>query len=488
MYEPYFNLQRRPFSTTPDPTCVCRTETVQTVIDELVVCLERGEGIAVLTAPAGLGKTLLCEKVKQELGSGFVTILLRHADFSTPSDLLRTLMMELGKSPGADNEQSQRLELLGALSELRKQEKALAIICDEAHQLPEAVLEELRRLVDHADHGVPWVRLMLAGQLELEEKLAGPELSALNQRLRSHSTLPSLSLQESIDYIDYRLTWAGGRIDEIFHPDALSAIAAAADGNPRCLNHLCDHVLLLAYVSEQTPAPRELVDEALIDLQHLPLTWNVRSVRSSAPTVSKPVEEATPAAGATVEFGDHLATWERQPTLVAPHTVNEDGVWEFVDQPAETAVDPFENLLQAVETELDRVEAMRQADLAETPQVREEPVIDRYAAIDAGWPVENLPAEVVEMVAPESPRAAATSPMPMQPPVEEQMQSDVLELVTATRNAINQRFDVGQPIRPPVDRDEQMTAMETAPPPTIHPGRPFRNLFTRLRRKQQGLD
>lgn len=483
MYEPYFNLQRRPFSTTPDPSCVCRTETVQTVLDELVVCLERGEGIAVLTAPAGLGKTLLCEKVKRELGSGFVTILLRHADFRTPSDLLRTLIMECGKTPAADSEQGLRLELLGALTDLRKQDQVLAVICDEAHQLPEIVLEELRRLVDHADHGVPWVRIMLAGQLELEEKLAGPELAALNQRLRSHSTLMAFSLQESMDYIDYRLTWAGGRLDEVFHPDALTAIVDAADGNPRCLNHLCDHVLLLAYVSEQQPAPPELVDEALIDLQHLPLTWNVRSVRTSTPAHTTPIAKTQSAA---VEFGDHLASWESQPAFQQSDSTTDDGVWEFVDQPAESEEDPFEHLLQAVETELDRVEAMRQTEPGEPGQIQEEPVIDRYAAIDAGWSVDDLP--------PAAEMTAETSELPATPiaaprkVMEDQMHADVLDLVAATRNTINQRFDAGQSLRPPVEQDDDISVMETAPPPTVSPGRPFRNLFTRLRRKQQGLD
>lgn len=431
---------------------------IQTVIDELVVCLERGEGIAVLTAPAGMGKTLLCEKVRQEVAGEFVTILLRHADFRAPVDLLRTFLIELGqKGAPSDSEQELRLQLIGALTELRRQSKFLVVICDEAHQLTEEVLEELRRLVDHADHGVPWSRLLLAGQLDLEEKLAGPQLSALNQRLRSHASLSPLTMQESIDYLDYRLTWAGGRIEEIFHPDALTAIVDAADGNPRCLNQLCDHVLLLAYVAEQQPAIPELVQEALADLQHLPLTWNLRGQRlSSVPDFdAAPPTSRRQSSGSSVEFGDHLATWESTPRFSEPSSPFEGSdteVWEFGSESANSSV--------------------------ETPsgEVREEAVIDRYAAIDAGWPVENLPREEASPMSfeSESPKKieGVIPVSEINSSVEARLHADVLELMTTAEEALNSR---------------SWEAVET-PTPLVAAERPFRNLFTRLRRKKKGLE
>ena len=36
MYEAYFHLTKRPFSTTPDHTCFFAPETVQELIDELI--------------------------------------------------------------------------------------------------------------------------------------------------------------------------------------------------------------------------------------------------------------------------------------------------------------------------------------------------------------------------------------------------------------------------------------------------------------------
>jgi len=540
MYEASFQLQRRPFSATPDPSCVYRPQPVQTVIDEIVICLERGEGIALLTAQAGLGKTLICEKVREELGAGFVSLLLRHSQFQTPADLFRTLLTELGGVIGRTaTEQELRLELVAQLTELRRQNQLLVILCDEAHELGETLLDEFRRLVDHADHGVPWVRVLLCGQLELEERLAEARLSALNQRLRAHVTLASLTTQEAWDYIDYRITWAGGRTEEVFHPDTIAAMIEASDGVPRCLNQLCDHVLLLSYVADRKPAPPELVAEALADLQHLPLSWNIRTTRtaesqsmsdSAFETEYSAKEPAAPA----VEFGDHLTAWQSTPTFSAGdrdmHPADAD-VWEFGSEDLGTSylstedaetpefaspiadtqvIDPVGNFLQAVEAEVERIEQERERAMRAAGGVTEEPVLDRYAAIDGGWPTTDIPrepakvAEWFEDIGPMPSRvaasmetvhradvASATPPSPLsshESSLEQRLSDQVLELVSTTQESLGgRRIDEGRMAATSTWNAELAESVESAPP-AMSPGRPFRNLFTRLRRKQKGLE
>jgi general secretion pathway protein A len=278
MYEAFFGLKRRPFAATPDPQCFLASGTIQAALDEIVVCVEQGQGIAVVSAPAGTGKTLLCERLRSELGDRFESVLLRHASFLTRRALLQTILCELNHSYRQQDEQELRLELSPAIRALRPQREALVLICDEAHQLSEELLEELRILSDLAEHGRPLVRLVLVGQLRLEETLALSSLEALSQRIRAHVCLETMNRAGSLDYIDYRLTWAGGRTDEIFTTEALELVSRAADGVPRCINQLCDHALLLAYVAEQQPVPAEMIREALQDLRQLPLHWNESSL------------------------------------------------------------------------------------------------------------------------------------------------------------------------------------------------------------------
>jgi len=281
MYESQFELKRRPFGATPDPRCFMALGSIQDALDELVVCVEQGQGIAVVSAPAGTGKTLLCEKLRIELGNRFETVYLRHSSFLTRRALLQTILCDLNHPYQRQEEQELRLELIPAIRSLNPRREALVLICDEAHLLTEDLLEELRILSDLAEHGRPLVRLVLVGQHALEETLASPNLGALSQRVRAHVSLENFDRMTSLDYIDYRLTWAGGRTEEVFTQESLDLLCSASAGVPRCINQLCDHSLLLAYVSEQKPVTPDTVRDALQDLRQLPLHWNESLVADS---------------------------------------------------------------------------------------------------------------------------------------------------------------------------------------------------------------
>jgi type II secretory pathway predicted ATPase ExeA len=274
MYEAYFHLQRRPFSATPDPTCFFAPEPVQELFDELILRAESGQGIGILTATAGTGKTLLCRRMAAELAGRFTPIFLANANFPTRRALLQSILFELGKRFSRLEEQELRLAVYATLKQLTLAGRGVVLIVDEAHLLNERLLEELRMLASLAEGEEPLTRLILAGQLSLEERLAEPALAALNQRIACHAYLEPLTRQQSIDYINFRMTWAGGDCLRTFTPKALERIAAACNGLPRCLNQLCDHVLLLTYVQEQPRVSETAVSEALLDLRQLPQNWN----------------------------------------------------------------------------------------------------------------------------------------------------------------------------------------------------------------------
>src|SRR5215471_17780515 len=97
MYEAYFHLQKRPFAATPDPTCFFAPEPVQEALDELVLRTENGQGIGLLMAPAGTGKTLVCRRIASELADRFSPILLANANVPTRRALLQSILYELGR-------------------------------------------------------------------------------------------------------------------------------------------------------------------------------------------------------------------------------------------------------------------------------------------------------------------------------------------------------------------------------------------------------
>ncbi len=569
MYEASFGLKRRPFAATPDATCFLQSGTIQGTLDELIVCVEHGQGIAVLTAPAGTGKTLLCERLRFELDERYETVFLRHASFLTRRALLQTILCELNHAFHHPSEQELRLELFPAIRALQPKREALVLICDEAHQLTDSLLEELRILADFAESGRPLVRLVLVGQLSLEEKLAQPSLEAFNQRIRAHVSLSSFDLAGSIDYIDYRLTWAGGRTEEVFTPSALNLIAHASDGVPRCINQLADHTLLLAFVSEQRPAGEELVREALGDLRQLPLHWNElpQSLSSSehlAQFTQMPIDEDSPrlssvsaydssgyleapSSGAaiysfepdsdsesdTLDLGsisvdtisvnmttpeettaseevayetphdfaafDHTGStnlpslevgsddWRQTLDLFHPRTADVNLVDRLTELVSETInAEPIDNTSFDSSRQFQLHDLLHEAYAAAgasptstSDTLEEEIIVDRYATIDAGF--EPPPASLTDTINRREVRVEQIQiDQPSTESILEAIQREVVELTTTVRQEA-----MPQPLVP--DSESAWESIETDAPEMEVESRPFRYLFSKLRRKQQGL-
>ncbi|MCA9114109.1 MAG: AAA family ATPase [Planctomycetaceae bacterium] len=309
MYESFYGFSRRPFTAIPDADSYVPLATSQEAVAELLLCVQQGDGIAVLTAPAGLGKSLLCRHLAELLREEFEPILLPQAGFDTVQSLLQSVLYELGTAWSGMTENEMRLELKTLLAEAAGEGQPVVLIIDEAHLLQPPLLEEIRCLANLEHSGRPQARIVLSGQLELEETLAAPGLEAFNQRVRCQTTLPPLSQLESAEYLLGRLQQAGTDLSRVFSREAVQLICRASDGNPRCLNQLSDQSLLLGYIGEEIPVGEETVRDALDDLRQLPLHWNIpaRSDVSAADARDAEPTDTDAAAEETVATGDFAA-------------------------------------------------------------------------------------------------------------------------------------------------------------------------------------
>ena len=143
----------------------------------------------------------------------------------------------------------------------------MLLAVDEAHRLGMPVLEELRGLTNLDANGRPLVRLLLAGQCDLEEKLADPQLDGLYQRVRGQARLQPLTRGESQSYLKSRIRFAGGDPGSVMTDEAVELLAIVCDGSPRCLNHLADASLQRGAWSATRPITRgEVLDLSLIHI------------------------------------------------------------------------------------------------------------------------------------------------------------------------------------------------------------------------------
>lgn len=303
MYEGHFHLRRRPFAATPDPICHYLSPTQVPLLQSVARCIDLGQGVAIATGPAGIGKTLLAQVLLAESESRFAGVYLGTGQFPTRRALLQAILYELGQAYGGMTDQELRLELNTALRNLITQRDGLLLVLDEAHLLSDRLLEEVRLLADLSQYGVPLTRVVLVGNPEFEERLTSPALAAFNQRVACHIVLEQFTRAESIEYLNHRIRWAGG-IDSLFDDEALELIANASDGMPRCLNQLADNSLSQAYLNGQTSVTAELVRQSLAELQHLPLRWNASVLQQRSRAVVDSTISAPPADEVTPQYVD----------------------------------------------------------------------------------------------------------------------------------------------------------------------------------------
>src|SRR5262249_61186688 len=125
-----------------------------------------------------------------------------------------------------------------------------------------STLEEVRLLSNFESPSGKLLQIIMAGQSELNAKLALPQLRQLRQRVALRCTIPPLNAEETREFIRTRLRIAGARDVGVFTGRAVRRIAEWADGIPRVINIACDHCLLVGYPDDKKRLARDAVDRS----------------------------------------------------------------------------------------------------------------------------------------------------------------------------------------------------------------------------------
>jgi type II secretory pathway predicted ATPase ExeA len=294
MYESYFGLSQRPFAAAPNPEFYIATRSLDAARQTLVRCVERAEGAGLVVGAAGTGKSLLCQIVAKHFRGQFQVCHLAGARLGTRRALLQNILFEL-KLPYRDMDEGElRLSLIDHLEPRSGGPSGLLLLVDEAHMLPLRLLEEVRLLTNVVRDGQSRVRIVLTGNMALEERLTAPKLESFHQRISGRCYLQPLGRDETIFYLQEQIRRCGAIPDGIFTADAQAAVHTASDGIPRLINQICDHALTLAALGGQPQIDAAGIEEAWADLQQLPIpVREPPALASGKPATS----------GGTIEFG-----------------------------------------------------------------------------------------------------------------------------------------------------------------------------------------
>jgi general secretion pathway protein A len=267
MYEPFYGLTDRPFEPGVDPRYLLLTDGQLEVLDHLKYRIARGRGVTLLTGAAGTGKTTLLRTVERSDPNLAQKLVYLDNPTLTRAEFLQAVALGFELTPRARVSKVRLLqELAESLDALHRHATPCALIVDEAQQLPDALLEELRLLSNLGAEASTPFSILLAGQPELSARLNEPRLEHLKQRIASRCRLSPLSVAETGAYIAGRLAIAGGDPTSIFSADGVGAVFEHSRGIPRLIGTICDAALLAGYGAGARPVTGRLVHETCAEL------------------------------------------------------------------------------------------------------------------------------------------------------------------------------------------------------------------------------
>jgi general secretion pathway protein A len=267
MYKAFFGLRANPFNVNPDPRYLFLTRHTEEALACLTYGIQSRKGFVLLTGEVGTGKTTLINKLMEWLRLQQVaTAFIFNSRMDVPQ-FLDYMMADFGIACDTESKSQILQRLYNWLLDRYRAGETAVLIVDEAQNLSEEVLEEIRMLTNLETFTEKLLQIVLVGQPELEVKLKQPQLRQLRQRLTLRAKTHPLTIEETRAYVQQRLRIAGSSGANIFDNEALSAIHRDSKGIPRVVNLICEHCLVSAFVDQKNTVTVDIVDAVARDFE-----------------------------------------------------------------------------------------------------------------------------------------------------------------------------------------------------------------------------
>jgi general secretion pathway protein A len=266
VYLEFYGLKAAPFDITPNPHFLFHSTKHREAFNHLLYGIRERKGFVQLTGEVGAGKTTLCRALLEQLDGHYSTALILNPVLNA-DELMRAIATEFGlKVRGLD-----RSETNAAISDflLRQTQagKETVLIVDEAQNLTEDLLEQVRLISNIETDDRKLLQIVLMGQPELRDRLNSQKLRQLRQRITVRYHLNPLTRNEVGQYIHHRLALAGSPGVPTFTGPAIWRVFHYSKGIPRLVNALCDKALLAGFVERSYRINFRMVGRAIRELE-----------------------------------------------------------------------------------------------------------------------------------------------------------------------------------------------------------------------------
>jgi putative secretion ATPase (PEP-CTERM system associated) len=266
MYEAFYRLNSKPFQLGPDPRFFFSSKGHRRAMAYLTYGAHQGEGFIIITGEVGAGKTMLANTLAHKLASQNLSLAQVVSTRLKDDDMIRMVAASFGLQ-----QHDSKAVLLDRIEQhlqaCYRQGKRALLIVDEAQNIPQSSVEELRMLSNFVHGAQPLLQTFLLGQPEFRRILQSPAMEQLRQRVIASCHLGPLDRAETEGYVLHRLITAGWRNDPSFSADAFTGIHQYTGGIPRKINVMCDRLLLMGSLDKKHAIGGEEVGSLVEELQ-----------------------------------------------------------------------------------------------------------------------------------------------------------------------------------------------------------------------------
>jgi len=261
-YYSVLNLNKEPFSTSPDPYFFYPSFSHKQAIQRLEIAIRLKRGLSVILGDVGIGKTTLARALIQELNKDHG--IMSHIILDPAYDSEFQFAMSLAKLFGIKSSFRSALDYKEAIERFLfkrcvDEGNIMVLFIDEGQKLNLTSLEMLRTLLNYETNDYKLLQLVIMGQMEFLPKL---------QRIRNFSDRVSLKYMlnpldqiETKNMIEFRLKQAGCNSGkEIFTEKSILLIYQYTQGYPRKIANLCHGIL-----EELVMKDRHIVEEDIVN-------------------------------------------------------------------------------------------------------------------------------------------------------------------------------------------------------------------------------
>jgi type II secretory pathway predicted ATPase ExeA/cell division septation protein DedD len=246
MFLPYFDFKENPFNLTIDRAYLYLGRHHEEANAHLTYAVSEGEGFIVITGEHGVGKTTVCRSFLEGLDANVETAYIDRST-ANPQKLLLYITAEFKIRSGTERMKDLSDALNQFLIQKKLEGKKVAVFIDNAHKLHSDVLEQVRLISNLETSKDKLLQLVLIGEPKLSEMLNSNELRQIGQRVSVGYCIGPLTYDETVGYIQHRLTIASKGPPIRFDQKAVRRIFKHSRGIPRNINITCNQALEIAY-------------------------------------------------------------------------------------------------------------------------------------------------------------------------------------------------------------------------------------------------